>query len=119
MKGDVPLDVHQRCNPRCTFLHSLASKSKSSEEQNSNESDIFPELLPNCIQNDNISLEFPKYDDQATRLQSFKCWGGVLPKEELAEAGFYMIAQRDVVRYFSCHVVLQDWEKTDKVIDVH
>ena len=61
----------------------------------------------------------PDYSDQATRLQSFKYWGGVLPIEKLAEAGFYMIARRDVVRCFSCHVVLQDWEKTDNVIDKH
>jgi len=93
----------------------LTNKSKSSEEQSSD----IPELLPNNIQNNNITLEFPKYDDQATRLQSFKYWGGVLPKEELAEAGFYMIARRDIVRCFSCHVVLQDWEKTDNVIDEH
>jgi len=63
--------------------------------------------------------EFPDYSDQATRLQAFKYWGGVLPKEELAEAGFYMIAHWDVVRCFSCHVVLQDWEKTENVIEEH
>jgi len=65
------------------------------------------------------ALKFPDYSDQATRLQSFKYWGGILPKEELAEAGFYMLARRDVVRCFSCHVVLQDWERTDNVIDEH
>jgi len=61
----------------------------------------------------------PDYTDQATRLQSFKYWGGVLPKEELAEAGFYMIVHQDVVRCFSCCVVLQDWERTHNVIDRH
>ena len=30
-----------------------------------------------------------------------------------------MIARRDVVRCFSCHVVLQDWERTDNVVDAH
>ena len=30
-----------------------------------------------------------------------------------------MIARRDVVRCFSCHVVLQDWERTDNVIEEH
>ena len=65
------------------------------------------------------AFHLPDYTDQATRLQSFKYWGGVLPKEEVAEAGFYMIARRDVVKCFSCHVVLQDWKRTDNVIDRH
>ena len=30
-----------------------------------------------------------------------------------------MIARRDVVRCFSCHVVLQDWERNDIVIEEH
>ena len=65
------------------------------------------------------SLIFPDYNDQSVRLQSFKYWGGVLPAQELAEAGFYMIARRDVVRCFSCNVVVQDWERTDNVMDEH
>jgi len=104
------------------FLHTLTSKSKSVEEQRPSAFFIQPESMLPGTQNDNIvieSLEFPDYSDQATRLQSFKYWAGVLPKEELAEAGFYMIARRDVVRCFSCRVVLQDWEKTDNVIDEH
>ena len=65
------------------------------------------------------SLQFPDYSDQAVRLQSFKHWGGVLPAQELAEGGFYMIARRDVVRCFSCNVIVQDWERRDNVIDEH
>ena len=64
------------------------------------------------------SLQFPDYSEEAVRLQSFKHWGGVLPARELAEGGFYMIARRDVVRCFSCNVVVQDWERSD-VIDEH
>ena len=30
-----------------------------------------------------------------------------------------MIARRDVVRCFSCNVVVQDWERSDNVIDEH
>ncbi|XP_065906481.1 baculoviral IAP repeat-containing protein 7-B-like isoform X2 [Dysidea avara] len=116
LKGDIPLSVHQRCNPRCAFLHTLTSKTKPTlEKPNRSHVPDFSIDVPNEI----VTLEFPDYTDQATRLQSFKYWGGVLPKEELAEAGFYMIARRDVVRCFSCHVVLQDWEKTDNVIDEH
>ena len=120
LKGDIPLSVHQRCNPRCAFLHTLTTKSKSVEEHRPSFSFIRPEsMLPTTQSEDIEVLQFPDYSDQATRLQSFKYWGGVLPKEELAEAGVYMIARRDVVRCFSCHVVLQDWEKTDNVIDEH
>ena len=100
LKGDVPLSVHQRCNPRCVFLLTFTSKPKSFLE-NPNRSHA-PGLssIDSQISNTTPRLEFPDYSAQATRLQSFKYWGGVLPKEELAEAGFYMIARRDVVRCF-------------------
>jgi len=115
LKEDIPLSVHQKCNPRCVFLYTMSCKRflRPCKFYTLSES-----LLP-CIQNENVALKFPDYSDQATRLQSFKYWGGVLPKEELAEAGFYMIAHRDVVRCFSCHVILQDWKRTEDVIDEH
>ena len=118
LKGDVPLSVHQKCNPRCAFLQTLTSKSKSTKEQRSTTSFIQPGGLSSST---HVAEELPKYayNDKDARLQSFKYWGGVLPKEELAESGFYMIARRDVVRCFSCHVVLQDWERTDNVIEKH
>ena len=122
-KGDVPLSVHQKCNPRCPFLQSLGSNSKSSlEEQRPRRSYIQPEPISNNTEGEEVSkysLQFPDYSDQAIRLQSFKHWGGVLPAQELAEGGFYMIARRDVVRCFSCNVVVQDWERSDNVIDEH
>ena len=122
-KGDVPLNVHQKCNPRCPFLQSLGSKSRSPPpEQRPTRSYIQPESLDNNTQNEEVSkhsLQFPNYSDQAIRLQSFKHWGGVLPAQELAEGGFYMIARRDVVRCFSCNVVVYDWVRTDNVINEH
>ena len=119
LKGDMPLSVHQKCNPRCAFLHTLTCKSKLVKDQRLNKLILQPEGISCTVPNESVTLEFPDYTNQATRLQSFKYWGGVLPKEELAEAGFYMIARRDVVRCFSCHVVLQDWERTDNVIEEH
>ena len=122
-KGDVPLNVHQKCNPRCPFLQTLASKSKSPPpERRPTRSYIQPESFGNSTEGEEISkhsLQFPDYSDQAIRLQSFKHWGGVLPVQELAEGGFYMIARRDVVKCFSCNVVVQDWERSDNVIDEH
>ena len=113
-KGDVPLNVHQKCNPRCPFLQTLTSKSKSSPpERQPTRSYIQPESIGSNTQGEevrNYSLQFPDYSDQAVRLQSFKHWGGVLPAQELAEGGFYMIARRDVVRFLSGDVVLQKWD---------
>ena len=122
-KGDVPLNVHQKCNPRCPFLLTLTSKSKSSPpEQRPTRSYVQPESLGSNTQGEEVhkySLQFPDYNKETIRLQSFKHWGGVLPAQELAEGGFYMIARRDVVRCFSCNVVVQDWERSDNVIDEH
>ena len=124
-KGDDPLSVHRKCNPRCPFLQTLSSKSKSSTpERRPTRSYVQPELLPvsSNTQSEGVSkhsLQFPDYSDQAIRLQSFKHWGGVLPAHELAEAGFYMIARHDIVRCHSCNVVVQEWEKSDNVIDEH
>ena len=122
-KGDVPLNVHEKCNPRCTFLQNLISKSKSGPpEQRPTRSYIQSEPFGNNSEGEEISkhsLQFPDYSDETIRLQSFKHWGGVLPVQELAEGGFYMIARRDVVRCFSCSVVIRDWERSDNVIDEH
>ena len=122
-KGDVPLNIHQKCNPRCPFLQTLVSESVSSPpKQRPTRSYIQPELLGSNTEGEEVSkhsLQFPDYSDEAIRLQSFKHWGGVLPVQELAEGGFYMIARRDVVRCFSCKVVVQEWERSDNVIDEH
>ena len=120
-KGDVPLNIHQKCNPRCAFLQSLGSKS-SSIEQKPTRSYIQPESLGSNAQTEEVSkhsLQFPDYSDEAIRLQSFKHWGGVLPVQELAEGGFYMIGRRDVVRCFSCKVVVHDWERSDNIVGEH
>ena len=75
-KGDVPLSVHQKCNPRCTFLQSLGSNSKFSlEEQRPTRSYIQAEPISNNTEGEEVSkhsLQFPDYSDQAIRLQSFK-----------------------------------------------
>ena len=123
-KGDVPLSVHQKCNPRCSFLQSLGSNCKfSPPEQRPTKLYIQPESIgSNPPQDEEVSkhsLQFPDYSDQAIRLQSFKHWSGVLPAQELAEGGFYMIARRDIVKCFSCKIILQDWERSDNVIDEH
>ena len=122
-KGDVPLNVHQRCNPRCPFLQTFVSESKSLlPERQPTRSYIPSESIGSNTQAEEVtllSLQFPDYSKETIRLQSFKHWGGVLPAQELAEGGFYMIARRDVVRCFSCDVVVREWERSDNVIDEH
>ena len=122
-KGDVPLNIHQKCNPRCPFLQTLACKSKSSlTEQSPTKSYIESDSAGSNAKGEEVdkySLQFPDYSDQAIRLQSFKHWGGVLPAQELAEGGFYMIGRLDRVKCFACDVVLHDWERNDNVINEH
>ena len=122
-KGDAPLNVHQKCNPRCPFLQTFVSESKSSlSERQLARSYVLPESIGSNTQAEEVtllSLQFPDYSKETIRLQSFKHWGGVLPAQEVAEGGFYMIARCDVVRCFSCDVILQDWERSDNVIDEH
>ena len=69
------------------------------------------------------SLQKPDYRNRATRLQSFGYWGGlVLPAElvaDLVDAGFYLISQPDVVRCCSCSLVVRNWRRGDRAIDVH
>ena len=119
-KGDVPLNVHQKCNPRCPFLQTFVSESNL--DRQSTRSYIPSGSIGSNTEGEAVtiySLQFPDYSKETIRLQSFKHWGGVLPAQELAEGGFYMIARRDVVRCFSCNVVVQDWERSDNVIDEH
>ena len=122
-KGDVPLNVHQRCNPRCPFLQTFVSESKSSlTERQPSRSYTEPQSIGSNTEGQEVSLhslQFPDYSKETIRLQSFKHWGGVLPAQELAEGGFYMIARRDVVKCFSCDVVVRDWERFDNVINEH
>ena len=64
-------------------------------------------------------LRQPDYTDKATRLQSFKYWGGRVPPLELVDAGFHMIAPRDTVKCYWCGVVIANWRRGESPIDVH
>ena len=86
-KGVVPLSVHQKCNPRCSFLQTLVSKSKSPPpERRPTRSYIQPESLPinNSTQGEEVNESkspTPEetahfyYSDQGARmkLESFNC----------------------------------------------
>ena len=106
----------------CNQLLQLFNLEIFTRRTKANKISIQAEPVSNNTEGEEVSkysLQFPDYSDQAIRLQSFKHWGGVLPAQELAEGGFYMIARRDRVKCFSCNVVLYDWEKSDNVINEH
>ena len=86
-KGAVPLNVHQKCNPRCPFLQTLSSNSKSSPpEQRLTRPYIQPESRPviNNTQGEEVNesksstpeeMAHFYYNDQDARmkLESFNC----------------------------------------------
>ena len=115
-KGDVPLNVHQKCNPRCPFLQTFVSESISSlPERQPTRSYIPPESIGSNTEGEAATIhspQFPNYIKETIRLQSFKHWGGVLPAQELAEGGFYKISYRNFVRFFSCN----DWTRSVSVM---
>ena len=121
-----PLLRHKEESPMCSFVRQkLRVVDKSLLMSHNEQLDFCGLASQNTVKSyqprsvsDEI-LKHPDYSEQAIRLQSFKHWGGVLPAQELAEGGFYMIARHDVVRCFSCKVVLQDWERSDNVIEKH
>ena len=91
-KGDVPLNVHQQCNPHCPFLQTLTSKGQSSStEQRPPQSYVQPES------NDGEhSLQFPYSSDQVTHTR---------PKPFLQCSGAQQLVH--------CHLVRQNWEGSD------
>ena len=116
-KDMEPLLRHKEESPTCSFMRQKLQAVKKGKYKPRTVS--FNKHLESSGLILEVYLQHPDYSDQAVRLQSFKHWGGVLPAQELAEGGFYMIARRDVVRCFSCNVVVQDWERRDNVIDEH
>ena len=106
-KGDVPLNVHQKCNPRCPFLQTFVSESKT-------RSYIEPESDSCNTEGEEVSkpsLQFPDYSEPGIRLRSFKHQCGVLPAQELAKGGFYMIGGA-----FLCDIAMQDWKRSGNVM---
>ena len=119
-KDMEPLLKHKEESPTCSFMR---EKLQAVKGEKGPQSVSYSKCLGSSglifTKNKSLDLQHPDYSEEAVKLQSFKHWDGVLPAQELAERGFYMIAHRDVVRCFSCNVVVQDWERSDNVIDEH
>ncbi|XP_039267140.1 baculoviral IAP repeat-containing protein 8-like [Styela clava] len=57
----------------------------------------------------------PSYENRSTRLQSFKNWPGHIQAtpEQLAEAGFFYLDDRDRCKCYYCNGGLQNWDFED------
>jgi len=61
------------------------------------------------------------YRSEAARLNSFANWQGLASPKKLAEAGFYYEGDGsdDIVKCFSCNVLLYKWSATDDPMTDH
>lgn len=60
------------------------------------------------------------YHHENDRLLTFNEWNiSYIDKYELAKWGFYYIGPKDIVRCYSCHVEIGQWEIGDNVFDEH
>ena len=66
------------------------------------------------------SLQYPDCSIDTTRFKLVKYWNGLIPPQELVEAGFDMIA-RNLVKCFSCNVLVHvlDWKRGDDSADIN
>jgi hypothetical protein len=110
-RGDVPLLVHCRANPECTFIKSIIEGSSSSERA--------PAPILKTMATD--SANRPNYSDLNIRFQSFKKLSPAfpIPRMMLAEAGLFLLRLPDVMKCHSCEVVLQSWVDGDVAVEKH
>ena len=103
---DMPLEIHRQLNPSCEFLVELLSRRLS---------------RPIASIAIDAAIRLPDYSSPEVRLSSFKNWRRHLmeSKEELAEAGLYLVEPPDVLCCYSCHVELKDWVPGDTATDKH
>ena len=106
--ADIPVLIHRQLNPSCEFLAELFSEKNIAS---------FPTT---CAPD--AAMRLPDYSSPELRLMSFrhKQWkNDVVTKEELADAGLYLVELPDVVRCYSCGVELRDWVPGDTAMGKH
>ena len=69
LKGDVPLSVHQKCNPRCAFLQRLSCQSKIRPSKHLNRPSQIPEDVP-TLQKPNLQGSSNKQGQLSNTLKS-------------------------------------------------
>ncbi|XP_067890182.1 baculoviral IAP repeat-containing protein 2 isoform X2 [Heterodontus francisci] len=146
--GDNAVERHRRCNPSCSFIHSLPS----SIDHSSSRSAFYPPnaafflqssfhesgaqtgldrsiprdtVVSRSVEDISHQLRYPQYNaamcSEETRLQTFQNWpsySSLIPAE-LAKAGFYYTGEEDRVACFVCGGRLSNWEPGDRATSEH
>ena len=110
-RGDVPLLVHCRANPECSFIKSIIKGAPPSERA--------PAPVLKTLAKD--SANRPDYSDLQVRLQSFKKLSPAfpIPRMKLAESGLFLLRLPDVMKCHSCEAVLHGWVEGDVAVEKH
>ncbi len=105
-RGDLPLHVHRQQSPNCPFIGSLLSK----ESPGSLESVVGTQQQP-PTPSDYPASRAPDYSSLTVRIRSFKHLARNFPVsgERCAEAGLFFLRKPDVMKCFSCGIILRDW----------
>lgn len=117
-RGDVPLLVHCRRNPDCRFISSIIKKGTPSSAQ---AQAPVPVLKTLTTADSGAATNRPNFSDQETRLKSFKKLSPLFPisRQNLAEAGLYLLRLPDVMKCHCCSAVLQAWVDGDVAVEKH
>ena len=110
-RGDVPLLVHCRTNPDCPFIKSIIKGPPASAQA--------PTPVLKTLTVDSAAK--PNFTDIQVRLKSFKKLSPAfpIPRQELAEAGLFLLRLPDVMKCHSCHCVVQGWVEGDVAVEKH
>lgn len=117
-RGDVPLLVHCRQNPDCPFISSIVKKGTPSSASPQAPP---PMLKPLATLDSSTAANKPDFSDLNIRLKSFKKLSPLfpIPRQQLAEAGLFLLRLPDVMKCFSCGVIVQDWVEGDTAVEKH
>lgn len=106
-RGDLPLHVHRQQSPNCPFIGSLLSKESPESVVGAQQQPPTPSDYP--------ASRAPDYSNLTVRIRSFKHLARNFPVsgERCAEAGLFFLRKPDVMKCFSCGVILRDWINGD------
>ena len=111
-RGDLPLHIHRQLRPHCQFITSLLTK----------DSHKLPALEPSPpTPADYPASRVPDYTNKTVRVQSFKHLARNFPVSAIAcaEAGLFFVRKPDVMKCFSCGVIVKNWVDGDIPAEKH
>ncbi len=116
-EGDVPLLIHRRLSPLCLFLQELISKSSPTPAA----TPFFSHTSASAHERSQTDLSRPDYANEQVRLKSFKYLPQWFPcsRSDCAHAGLYFVRKPDVMKCFSCDVIVRDWVVGDTPEEKH